>query len=118
MIRGSTHIEERLATLENLLSTLVSARSTEKNPMQNSNSIIDLAGGIAHDGGILNFGYRNHERDGDAVSSLDEPISPRENSALDDTVDGMGLVTFADEGISCTFGNYPSPFPTMWSAVH
>lgn len=107
MIRGSPHIEGRLATLENLLSTLLSARTTENNPTHHSSSILDLAGGIAHHGGILNFGYGNHERDGDAVSSLDEALSPKENLGSDDTVDGMGLVTFADEGISCTFGNYP-----------
>ena len=105
MNSGSERIEERLARVEILLSALVSTRTTESDSMHLSQPVLDPEGDSIQDGEIINFRYGNHERDGDAVSSVDEALSPKENSAFDDTVDGMGLVTFADEGISGTFGN-------------
>lgn len=96
-------MEERLLALESLLSTLVSAKGTEGDSSHGHRSTF----GIAQNTGN-NFACETHERDRDAVSMLSEVLSPKENSTQDDTVDGMGLVTFADEGTSGTFGESSS----------
>ena len=97
-----TKLQDRLTTMELLLGTVISQSAANIRPHPQFSPALSQpdTGGLANSNGMNSF-------EGEKV--LTPPDTNRE--IADDTVDGMGVITFADEFASGHFGEYFGCFP-------